>query len=790
MKKVFLLIVSLFLFIVTGCDGKIESPALTYSNYSENHRAYDLLELGFVYEEEVANPYDSSEISMDAIITFNNKTISVPMFYYESYERSLNNDVEKLSPTNNNGWRLRYTPLEAGEYHIVAEVKDGTKIKKYELGTYNILAGNKDANLKVSSDKAHLEFSNGNSFVGIGHNLCGWEWAGVDNMQGTYEYDKWFTNLKMNGANMTQFDLCEGDNIEWTSIEYELPTSKDYNGVHYYNQQSSWKMDYKVKTATDLGLYFRFSLFHWEDFDNEKSNFPDWGWDRNPYNKQNGGPANNVQEFFSNSTAKQYVKDYFRYCVARWGYSTNLMAWELWNEVDAPEVVWGDGNYHSNQNIVTEWHKEMAGYIKSLDANKHLITTSYAQSSLGDPIWKLDEIDITTFHRYTMYNSSNEGLYEAQHVLYNIINSRLKMYNKPVIAGEFAISPGGDIQRENDLTGIGMHNQIWSSIFSGSFGSAMHWTWGSYVDKNNLYTHYKGLSNFIKDENLNGMSFTNNLREYDNYYSYSISNNNRVLIWLRDVKHDYYSVEKEGYIAQEITNANVSLDGLNNGNYTALYYDTYTGEIIDKKEIEVVNGSYELPIITFKKDIAVKVIPTSEIYSYINIGAGRPLDNVFVCGDKVTLYASGVELAGMSDDGLFAYVMVEGDFTYKAKVSEVTYLSQSSKAGIMIRQSLSSNSKMIFLAMNGLGSYNLFVRYSSIPQASGWNHVGEGSYFKVERIGNIFNVYVSADDINYQLIEKVEFSKIADQLYVGLAACSGNSLGYNNSTFENVKLER
>ena len=122
MKKVFLLIVSLFLFIVTGCDGKIESPALTYSNYSENHRAYDLLELGFVYEEEVANPYDSSEISMDAIITFNNKTISVPMFYYESYERSLNNDVEKLSPTNNNGWRLRYTPLEAGEYHIVAEV--------------------------------------------------------------------------------------------------------------------------------------------------------------------------------------------------------------------------------------------------------------------------------------------------------------------------------------------------------------------------------------------------------------------------------------------------------------------------------------------------------------------------------------------------------------------------------------------------------------------------------------------------------------------------------------------
>ena len=790
MKKIFIYILFVSIFVLTGCD-RNTVVVLNYSNYSELHKAFEVLELGFEYDKEINNPYNSSEITMDAIITFNDKTVSVPLFYYESFERTLDNDVEKLNPTNNDGWRLRYTPLETGTYDIRVKVNHNKKTKSLYLGRYFINPGDKDGNLQVSSDKTHLEFSNGNSFVGIGHNLCGWEWAGVDNMQGTYEYDRWFTELVSNGANMTQFDLCEGDNIEWTNIDYELPTSTGYDGVNSYNQQAAWKMDYKVKTATDLGLYFRFTLFHWEDFDNEKTNFPDWGWERNPYNAINGGPVDNVSEFFKDTTSKQYVKDYLRYCVSRWGYSTNLMAWELWNEIDAPEICWKEGeNYHSNQVNVAEWHQEMGQYMKELDPNKHLITTSFASSDLGDAIWKLEEIDITTFHRYTMYNNSVEGLYESHRALYNIINSRLQMYNKPVIGGEFALSPGGDIQRENDLDGIAFHNQVWSSIFSGSFGTAMHWTWGSYIDRNDLYYHYNGLSKFLIDEDLNEMEFSNNIRANENYYFYQMSSNNRAMLWIRDAKYDFYDVVVDKYEPQPISNAKVELSGLINQKYTVLYYDTLSGKIVNQETIDVIEGKFELKISEFVKDIAIKVLPTNEVYSYINIGAGRPLDDLDVCGDTVSMYASGVELAGMSDDGMFAYVMVKGDFVYTAKISEVTYLSQNAKAGIMIRQSLSSNSKMLYLAMNGFGSYNLFVRYASIPSASGWNYIGSGSYFRVERINDTFNVYVSANNIEYILVDTIEFSKISDELYVGLAACASNNLGYNDALFENVKLER
>ena len=104
--------------------------------------------------------------------------------------------------------------------------------------------------------------------------------------------------MAQNGANLTQFDFCEGDQIEWTPCDNELPFSEDWKGLNEYNQQNAWKMDRRFQTAEELGIFFRLSLFHWEDFDDETEKFPDWGWNRNPYHDQNGGPAKNVSEFF------------------------------------------------------------------------------------------------------------------------------------------------------------------------------------------------------------------------------------------------------------------------------------------------------------------------------------------------------------------------------------------------------------------------------------------------------------------------------------------------------------
>ena len=474
---------------LTACNEAVEAkeePLIAYDSAGKGIRAFELLEVGFNGDSKEKNPYDSSAIKKDAIVHLpDGKSVTVPMFWYEEYERSLSYSVEELKPTGKSYWALRYTPTESGRYTVDVKTTKGGEVT-VENGAYSVdvKPGDKDAFLRVADDRTHLEFSNGGAYTGIGHNLCGWEWAGEDNQAGTYDYDKWFTELKASGANMAQFDLCEGDNLEWTKAEGELPYASEYGGIGYYNQMAAWKTDYKVSACDALGLYYRFSLYHWEDFDVELGNFPDWGWSRNPYNQANGGPCESVSDFFENEEAKGYTKDYLRYAVARWGYSTNMLAWELWNEADSPDIAYAKGDHFGSEfSNILNWHDEMARFVKELDVNKHLVTTSFANSGNADAVWKLGSIDVTTFNRYSMYNSTAEGIYNGVGVLNNIINARLQTYKKPVIAGEFALSPGGDVQRENDPEGIGFHNQIWSSLFAGSFGTAMHWTWGSYLDR-------------------------------------------------------------------------------------------------------------------------------------------------------------------------------------------------------------------------------------------------------------------------------------------------------------------
>ena len=50
----------------------------------------------------------------------------------------------------------------------------------------------------------------------------------------------------------------------------------------------------------------------------------------NPGNR--GAGIDSPFEIFYNEKAIENTRNLFRYIIARWGYATNLIAWELWNE--------------------------------------------------------------------------------------------------------------------------------------------------------------------------------------------------------------------------------------------------------------------------------------------------------------------------------------------------------------------------------------------------------------------------------------------------------------------------
>lgn len=800
----FIVIISFLCFI--GCS-KQNDINVVYSNL-DNARSYELAEYGIRINnlDDKINYYDSSDIILTAIITSpSGKTYNVPMFYYEECERRLEGSRENIINNGNGQFRFRFTPLEEGKYTYYINIVICGVVSRYpnnESNTFVCQPGNKNAFLKVSSDNMRLEFSNGQPFVGIGNNYCGWEWAGVDNMGGTYDYEKWFYELNNNGANMTQFDLCEGDQIEWTYSLDELNCSDEYEGIGIYSQKMSYKTDYKVQLADYLGLFYRFTIFHWEDFDVETDNFPDWGWSRNPYNSKNGGYVNNVSEFFTNQKAKDAVKNYLRYIIARWGYSTSLMVYELWNEVDSPDIYWGGKSYSSNINDIKNWHDEMAKYIKSLDVNKHLITTSFASSQNSQQIWALDSIDMTTYHRYTIYNGGgNEGYLETVKAIKSISDIRLNSIKKPCLAGEFALSPGGDVQREFDKEGIVFHNALYASIFSKNIGTAMSWNWGSYVDHYDLYYHYKAVDRMFANEDLTHTEAFDNLNvtpSNGNIWYMGLKNNNKAYLWIKDSMYDYVHTSN-GYKETNITSGQIEINDLNDGKYIAIFINPYTNEIIDEEELEANNNKLILNYPSFTKDILVKIINDNDYYKSFDIYSGND-DSGFIPyssytiqkGNSIELYANGYDIGGTSDSGRFAYVAVNGDFEYTVRLDKTNYSANGAKAGIMFRDDFSSSAKMMFVGCyNNCNFISLYRKMPGLP--SGFDNYGSGylnCYLRIKRIGNIVESYISFDGIEYTKLSSVSYDNLNDQLYIGCIAANKNTLGYNEAIFSNITLTR
>ncbi len=181
-----------------------------------------------------------------------------------------------------------------------------------------------------------------------------------------------------------------------------------------------------------------------------------------------------------------FFKRRLRYTVARWGYASNLL-WELTNEIDNTDNYLTDVGTRAD---VAAWHREMAAYLKSLDS-RHLVTTSFSRFQNDTAIWNQPNIGFTQFHYY-----STSPTMEDSHAAV-ISRYRSSFPNQPVFGAEIGFPAGGEYSVANDPQGIYWHDAQWSSLLSGAAGSSALWWWADYIEPQNLYTSYRGLSRFV-----------------------------------------------------------------------------------------------------------------------------------------------------------------------------------------------------------------------------------------------------------------------------------------------------
>jgi len=455
------------------------SAEITFSATRETPIQWRKIELGISGLPSVGNPYDPNQIAIDAIIsTPSGKTLRLPAFWMQPYERALLDGYEKLTPTGNPGWRLRFTPSEAGRYEIKLDVLvNGIPLintANHAISVTPAASSNqRQGFVRLSPDKKTLQTDDGRRLMLIGQNVC-WPEG-----RGTYDYDRWLNTMADAGQNFFRI---------WMAPWF-LPFEHQPDTLTNYPQDAAFQLDHLFEKADELGMYLMISFDHHGMF---QLLDPTWGgsnafWDSsNPYSTTNGGPCETPNDFFTSLEAKQIYQKRLRYLVARYGYSPQLLNWQFFNEIDN-----AFNRAPLNPEDVYAWHAEMADWFQAHDPYDHLVTTSLTGDSDRAPLWQISGLDYTMFHSYW---DPAPARFNAQ-----LSSAFIKAYEKPHMVGEFGTN-AFNLNIDGDPHLRGFRQGLWGAIMGGSVGTSMTWWWED-VYRQHLEPIYQTIHDVLKAAN-------------------------------------------------------------------------------------------------------------------------------------------------------------------------------------------------------------------------------------------------------------------------------------------------
>jgi lysophospholipase L1-like esterase len=159
-------------------------------------------------------------------------------------------------------------------------------------------------------------------------------------------------------------------------------------------------------------------------------------------------------------------------------------------------------------------------------------------------------------------------------------------------------------------------------------------------------------------------------------------------------------------------------------------------------------------------------------------------------GGVLTVRGSGDDVWGTSDEFQFTWLPLTGDGQITARLASQTNTAPSAKAGVMLREQLTANSRHAFMFVTpAAGSYLLYrlvtggtTGLSSSTQSG----IAAPYWVRLVRQGNVVTGYNSPNGITWTLRGSVTFSSLPGTVYIGLAVSSLNDGVLGTAVFDNV----
>ncbi|GMI29984.1 hypothetical protein TeGR_g12339 [Tetraparma gracilis] len=307
----------------------------------------------------------------------------------------------------------------------------------------------------------HLHFQAGDSsFVPIGLNIA---WPDKHSGTSTEDYyEEYFSDLSASGGNVARVWL--GPNL----VDSFNPLALLRHNYTTVDPAAAGLVDSLVASAEKHSVKL---LLTFDSFNGLCPSFASGNckWGDSVYNSANGGPLNSqvgYLAFWTDATAKKAFKALLKFASDRWGGSSAVFAWELFNEVDLAGYDLPFGFY--------DWHEEMAGYLRKVDGGRHLITESFGLVAGNKFVDGSDSFDFTSTHNYARTSRGPQSPNVAKSNA-GWSKDKTNWYKKPSIVGEFGCDdtvPDADANFRHTL-----HAGLWSPIFRGGAGTGLSWFW-------------------------------------------------------------------------------------------------------------------------------------------------------------------------------------------------------------------------------------------------------------------------------------------------------------------------
>jgi len=550
-----------------------------------------------------------------------------PGFFYQAYRVSGKDGFETYTPGGDPAWKVRFAPREVGLYRFYVRVTDRNGTAQSGLSAFQAVNSSSPGFIRVSErNKRYFEFSNGETFIGFGLNIPWWQFE--SRRLSTYEY--YLDRMSAHGANLGRAWMTNSGRAQ----DWILSIQDDQLGSDY-NLEEAWAFDNILEMAERQGIYFLLTL--------EDVNQYTYNWSANLYNRALGGPLTYRSEIFTHPEARSFQERVFRYLLARWGYSTGILSWELFNEID--ELQWSDPEHWDRQAMVA-WHQAMAQYIMFLDAHGHMVNTSTGSFKTHPDLYGLDEMGFAQIHFYFVPGccdyapSDPAGRDMADLTRYYAHRVYGSVIGKPALIGEWGLLNedwNSSPLLAADDQGVHLHNGLWSALMSGMAATGLSWHWGEHRAHDPAWWgHYRAIADYFNEINLNDLRVMKPVNVNfsllggadDRPEAFSVTNSSLRVMGLRAGSSIYGWVQNRdntwwnytrGKIAEGIAPAAqsgvVTVYGLTPGViYSLEWWDTYASAlpmIASQVVTAQGNGAITIDIRNLEKDVAFKLRPVS-----------------------------------------------------------------------------------------------------------------------------------------------------------------------------------